>query len=315
MRKSSLVRSFALICFSGSVFVQLSSGQACLSGNSMLNNVYAYVATVAGPSGSSSTSPGYSNTEVGRLLGSIAASGPFSAAGLFAFDGNGHILASAVPQGGMNQSVGTYNVNPDCTVAVSLKDPFGTISTAQTLVGIVLDGGTEIDLGPPAAAPSATNQFASSLAIKLIRPLYPSGCSVGSLNGPYALVSRVTFQAVAVNPPGTGNIASLAIVHFDGGGNIIADPIVSPSSLAMFQYTGTYTVNSDCTGTMTLSSGPGAPGGSIAKFPSALSISFIITPATISLGAPNPVGDQSRPGLELVMSNGTQTANGYGRPL
>jgi hypothetical protein len=315
MRKSSLVRSFALICFSGSVFVQLASGQACLSGNSMLNNVYAYVATVAGPSGSTSTTPGYSNTEVGRLLGSIAASGPFSTGGLFAFDGNGNILASAVPQGGMNQSVGAYNVNPDCTLAVSLTDPFGTVTTAQTLVGIVLNGGTEIDLGAPAAAPSATNQFASSLSIKLIRPLYPSGCSVGTLNGPYTLVSRVTFQAVAVNPPGTGNIATLAVVHFDGGGNIIADPITSPSPLAMFQYSGTYTVNSDCTGTMTLSSGPGAPGGSIAKFPSALSINFIITPATISLGAPNPVGDQSRPGVEFVMSNGTQTASGYGRPL
>jgi len=319
MQKSSLIRSLTLIGFTSSVFVHVASAQTCLNGNSMLNSTYAFFATEAGASsassGSGSSKPSYSNTELGNLLGSIAAASPFSATGVLTFDGAGHVLASAVPQGGLNVIVGSYSINPDCTITISLTDAFGTTTTPQSLMGIVLNAGTEVDLGPvPAAAGSASNQSASSLTITLTRPLYPSGCSVSNLSGAYALVSKVTFQAVAFNPPGTGTLLTLAVVDFDGGGNIVAQPVAAGSPLGMFQYTGTYTINSDCSGTITLSSGPGAS-GSLVKFPGApLTINFAVTAPSVSVGT-TPTADQTRPGLTFVISNGTQTAAGYGRPL
>src|ERR1700685_3236704 len=135
----------------------LAQGQFCTLTNSSLTGSYGYVANEAGAvvtttgtttgtttTGSSSTSS-YSTTNLGGLLGGISAGNQLALSGVLVFDGAGNISAASSP-GGAAVHVGTYNVNSDCSVSVSLTDAFGTVTTATKFAGVVLGGGEEIDL-------------------------------------------------------------------------------------------------------------------------------------------------------------------------
>jgi hypothetical protein len=69
----------------------------------------------------------------------------FGLTGVLIFDGAGGIDAASSPTGS-TQGVGSYSVNPDCSISVSLTDVFGTNTAAAQFAGIVLGRGTEIDL-------------------------------------------------------------------------------------------------------------------------------------------------------------------------
>ena len=84
----------------------------------------------------------------------------------------------------------------------------------------------------------------------------PQPCSVATLNGRYGL----TFSGFATNgvvpAPITAFIpaAGEGLVTFDGNGNLSASETVSFGGLVMpVNVSGTYTVNSDCTGSFTTS--------------------------------------------------------------
>lgn len=87
-------------------------------------------------------SSAYSNTTLGQLLGEINEVNQFGLAGRLYFDGAGHIDAQSSTSGGTVLQVGTYTVNPDCSITVSLTDAFGTNTTATNLVGLILGDGT-----------------------------------------------------------------------------------------------------------------------------------------------------------------------------
>jgi hypothetical protein len=319
----NLTRSLPLLFLSASLLpvasAQSSIAQSCPSGNGTLNSSYDYIISqAASTSSSGSSTSGFSTSEIGNLLNGTAGSVPFAASGQLTFNGSGQITAPQQP-GGLNQIVGTYNINSDCMITVMLMDPFGTNTRTLSLVGFVLADGAEIDLGPsPSTTSSSTAssiQVVSSFAMRLIRPLYSSGCSLSTLNGPYALVSQVTFQSVPISPPGTGNIIGLARVRFDGNGNMVADQPAVQSQLVAFQYVGTYTVNSDCSGTMMLN-GPGAtPTSTATALGQSMTANFVITPAMVYFGLPTAGSNALRPGLVYVISNSGQTAMGYGSPL
>src|SRR2546425_1221546 len=65
------------------------------------------------------TAPGTnvgSATAIGALAAGAANPGTFASVGRVFLDGNGGVFASATPLAGLTQ-VGTYSVNPDCTVS------------------------------------------------------------------------------------------------------------------------------------------------------------------------------------------------------
>jgi hypothetical protein len=99
-----------------------------------------------------------------------------------------------------------------------------------------------------------------------------------------------------------------ARVRFDGNGNLIADTAASGSPLASFQYAGAYTVNLDCSGTITFTTGSGTTATSIAG-------SFVLTPppAYLNPSVTNLSGYSERPGILYTLTNATETISGYGR--
>ena len=85
------------------------------------------------------------------------------------------------------------------------------------------------------------------------------GCSVASLNGPYAVQGQGTVVAQIPNlpaPPFPFGEASIA--HFNGAGTFFGSATVNFGGVALsVPFTGTYTVNSDCTGNLTVNTNLG----------------------------------------------------------
>ena len=417
---------YAVCCFglAGSV----ASAQVCQATNASLNGAYGFVAnqlslgtaisgtgTTTGTGGTTTTgtttsSSGFSTTVLGQLLGGIAANNQFTLAGRLIFDGAGHIDAQSTTGLGSPTQVGTYNVNPNCTITVTLMDAFGTNTATTTFAGVVLGGGSEIDLEPASSSTTTTGttstggttttatQFGSGLTIKLIRILLPYGCSDSNLTGLYGFVlTGVTSQNFTTTPTGTGTttgagttsgtgtttgVGSTATVTtltgpyqpftligtllFDGAGHIVAtQPALNTSaattgtttgttttsnasitvtplqiSLAGLQYTGTYTVNSDCSGTLTLTnttsfaastsasgSSPGTTTGTgtgttgtgttSAATPTTESFtaSFVLTQPNVTVANGTNLNNyRLAPELEFTTSGSSEIASGYALP-
>jgi hypothetical protein len=316
----------------------------CLATNGSVVGSYTYVATELPLSGVVISPPGttsnqYSNSSIGQLLGNINTGAAFSSAGVLYFDGAGHILVAttASPLAASTQ-VGTYTVNSDCTITVTLTDVFNTTTSGpgvtnptfgtSSLIGIVLGGGTELDLSVAQSLtstngnmPVMTGEFASRLFIQLIRS-FPYGCSVASLTGSYGLVG--TGYAL-LNPTTSGTTTTgttqpvifFASVTFDGNGNVVPQTVTSPSPLGNFQYAGTYTMNLNCTGTLTLSAPPktSTTGTTTTSTTPLITANFVLIPpvAYVTTGTASLTGSADRPSLLFTTSNSTEVISGYGR--
>jgi hypothetical protein len=292
---------------------KVSSAQTC---QGAVNGAYAYSAIGTGFPGALFTPvPGptstYSSTSIGQLLGGIANTGPFALSGTLWFDSSGNIAAA---QGGTRLMVGTFSLNTDCTISATLFDAFGTSKTTTALQGIVLANGSEIDMGVvqnvSGGPVTAAGAFQSSLLIKLVRPL-ATYCSVSNLTGSYALIA--TGTRVANLPVGIGSITIPAQTEaafflfgraqFDGSGNIFA-PAGPPSALSFLQFVGSYTVNTDCTGILTLGTVSNVA-GTLVNPGSTVSLSFVLTQPSVPFTGNRPV-------IEFSQSSATQTLFGYG---
>ncbi|HTB14444.1 MAG TPA: hypothetical protein VK752_22895 [Bryobacteraceae bacterium] len=266
--------------------------QSCTATTSSVIGSYEYIATelpfasvVITPPGTTTTTgtQPYSNTQIGNLLSALNAGTGFSSANVLYFDGAGNVsVSSSTATFTASTVVGTYVVNSDCTINVTLTDVFnttangaGTVATQAkgSLIGVVLGGGTEIILSEPQSStstngnmPLGAGQFATRVSIQLIRT-YGYGCTAASLSGSYGLIGTGFLE---LNPPSTGTttgtgttgttssasvqpISFIGVVTFDGAGNVIQQTVASGSPLGSFQFKGTYTVNLNCSGTLTLS--------------------------------------------------------------
>ena len=297
-----------LLCMSFVLCAKVGSAQACQSG---VTGFYAYSA-IGIDAASSTTSPtnanpAYSNTTLGQLLAGVANTGPFAASGTLYFDGSGNIRASA--SAGL---IGSYVVNSDCTIAVTLMDAFGTNPTITTLQGIILARGSEIDLGVLQNVSTASSPviegYQSHLLIKLFRPL-STYCNLGSIVGSYALVGTghrhvTTGSGTVIVPSQTmGAFFLIGRAQFDGNGNILPQAATA-SSLSFLQFAGSYTINSDCTGTMTL--GNNTVPSPFATPGSTLSVNFVLTQPSVADGS-------MRPDIQFNLFNGTETLSGLGQ--
>lgn len=305
--------------------------------------------TGTGTTGSTTTTS-YSTTNIGLLLGGIAAGDQFAYSGVLSFDGAGSIFATAAPTGTAVAKVGTYTINSDCSLSVSLMDPFGGNTSTTQLVGIVLGRGTEIDLMSAASFQSTTGTMTTTgtttstttgtgLVIKLSRLLYHDGCSDSVLKGRYGFVLNpisVQAQTTTTGTTSTSNQPSAVIgyIYFDGIGNIVstAGDIAASSTgqtYSALQFTGTYSVNPDCTGTMTISNsssttstgttstgttttstgttstGTTTTTSTTTSTGNSITLTFVLSPPTTSLvGASTPV-------LNLSYSTADESGSGY----
>lgn len=100
-----------------------------------------------------------------------------------------------------------------------------------------------------------TAPMGMSSASKVQAQPTPPGCSVASLNGSYGY----TNTGAIVAGPDAGPFAGVGRQTFDGKGNTQASATVSVNgNVLRVTIKGTYTVNTDCTGSMllTVSAGP-----------------------------------------------------------
>ncbi len=264
--------------------------QACynsaVSGAYGFNGSRAVMATATtgtgtGGAGTGSTSGAtVSATPIGVLLGDMNGTTGFGAVGVLYFDGAGNVSATTPP--GTNQAttpammtnqqtqVGTYSVNQDCTIIMTVSDVFAAMSATSSsggrststtplsasFEGVVLGGGSEIDL-----AESGTT---TGVNLELRKMVQTTGCTNARLAGTYGFMAQI-FSGLPLTPPGTNGSAenppatfpTVARFFADGNGNLSLDNFAQTSSLTNRQLTGTYTVNSDCTGTATFTSGSG----------------------------------------------------------
>jgi hypothetical protein len=288
-------------------------------------------------------------------------SAAYSSANVLYFDGAGHVsIAATATSFTASTVVGSYTVNSDCTISVALTDTLNVTTNSAgganpqattTLIGFVAGGGSEIYLTEPQTSnsttgnvPLVTGQFASRLTLELIRT-YTYGCTVASLSGSYGLIGNgyvgVSSTVGTTTTTGTGTTTSsnlqvqpitlFGVVTFDGGGHIIPQMVATGSSLGNFQYTGTYTINPNCSGTMTLtpmgttvaagsSTTTGTTGTGTTTTTTtnttALTVNFVLTPpvtypSTTAYSA-TPSGYSSRPGIEFTLTSGNETLMGMG---
>ena len=423
-----------MLCFSACslLLTRSAPAQVCGASNASLIGPYGYVANQTGPesttsstgttgttgtSGTSGTTgttttgmSAYSNTDIGQLLGGIAGGNQFALSGILVFDGAGNIEAtsSSTTAGAAITRTGTYNVNPDCSISVSLTDAFNTSTTsngsttspaAMQLAGVILGRGEEIDLtsattlesetrtsttssgsttGTTSTSTSGTPSGSSSsgLVIRLVKVLYQNGCSAANLRGLYGFVLNPISAAPQTSTTGTTGTTTgtgstgttpttstapttvIGYVDFDGNGNIIAmstnNQLSSPTApitgasipttappqptFSALDFTGTYTVNSDCSGTMTISNSANAATNSTGSTTTStttntgttttgttatgsspsqsITVDFVITPATMSAQgtAATAYNAAGAPGLTLSFSDSTESGWGYALP-
>jgi hypothetical protein len=347
-----------------------SAQQTCTATTASVVGSYTYIATelpfasvVVAPPGSTTTTTTtqpYSNTQIGNLISSLNGGAGFGSASVLYFDGAGNVLTASSASSFVGSTVvGTYTVNSDCTINVTLTDVFNTTTAGAgttatlgktTLIGLIVDGGTEIILTAPQTTssttgntPLVTGQFASRLSIRLIRT-YNYGCTVANLTGSYALIgdgfvevpsTLGTTTTTGTGTTGTGTTTTttttttqtvqpvnfLGVVTFDGAGNVIPQTVASSSPLGAFQYKGTYTLNANCSGTMTLSSPTSTTtatgtGTTTSTTASPITINFVLTPPitypTTNAYSATPSGYASRPGLQFNFINSSEAISGFG---
>lgn len=352
--------TFSLLLAFGATF-SVAQTVGCLATTSSLTGSYTFIGTQLPLAGVTINPPGsttnFSATPLGQLVGDITAGAPFSTSNVFYFDGNGNILiATASAPLYPSVKVGTYTVNSDCTINVTITDvnntatsgPGVTTATQKSvnLIGLVLGGGTEIDLSVAQSTtstngnmPVVTGQFDSRLLIQLVRS-FSYGCSASTLTGDYALIGTgfATTSASTSTGTSTGSsgatqpIVFFASVTFDGNGNVVAQTPSSGSPLASFNYMGTYTMNLNCSGTMTLSPPPTTSSSTSSSSTStsttttttttttsggttSWTINFVVVPpVTYAVnGSAILTGNADRASMLFSLQSSTETIFGYGR--
>jgi len=209
---------------------------------------------VAPPAAIPVTPVGGSTTQIGALTAGAANSAAFASVGRVYLDGNGFMFSSPTPATPVLQ-VGTYTVNPDCTVSATFTDTFATpgaagltpIQASVTFEGVVVQNANEIDL-------VQTGAGASGAVITLRKTKQFNGCTNDGLTGTFGL--RANGVTTAAPTPGATPVSTpfnlSGRINADGKGFLVQDSVGLASPLMKRQFTGTYVVNLDCTGSATL---------------------------------------------------------------
>jgi len=262
-----------------------------------------------------------SNTPWGRFVAGLANNAVMTALGRIFADGMGNLYASPT-FGGLNTTTlaGTYNVTTDCSITMTIRDPFLTgTNTGPTvnLTGVVLGNRIEAIMTGPSAA-GATVTF--------VRTSQFNNCTVASLNGPFAITGTGMTLPGFVNPgtstgvnltggpftPGQPSNLGTAFNLFgrftaDGSG-ILLTATGAPQATVNRTLTGTYTLNADCTGTMRVADAAG----------NTRNLSFVLVNEGNRFGGPPPIpiqGQQQQQSLRFVFTDPGVIGQGTAHPF
>jgi hypothetical protein len=262
-----------------------------------------------------------SNTPYGRFVTGLANNGALSSNGRIYFDGTGSVYVA--PASGsllLNNLAGTYTVSTDCSIKITLNDPFvsttTTTTTTTTASTVTLEG--EVTANRIDAVVTGAN--AAGASVTFVRTSQVNSCSNANIQGNYTIVGSgfgmnsttttggtttggtttggTTTGGTTTTTPGaftTGANGTLGapfslLGRFtaDGNGNLTPDPTQTPSPLKR-TITGTYVVNVDCTGTAMLVDSAGITRNA----------SFVLVNSDRCLSGPNS-GNQS---LQFVFTD------------
>jgi len=224
-------------------------------GNSELMGSYGFVGarTLFNLSGIPPAGSAGSATAVARFVSGAIDTAPFSSSGRLFADGMGRLLISTTPTGLIGVDAGTYTVNFDCTVSMTVRStqtvagtggaPSTTTTTSTTFEGVLLDNGNEIAL--------AQTGTASGTILTLRRTFLADACANTDVIGDFGVVS----SGATITQPTTGTTGTLTPFTLVGRFTADAGRFISEAApgttvpLPGHQITGTYTANVDCTGT------------------------------------------------------------------
>ncbi len=246
----------------------LLQAQVCLD-NSVLGQ-YGFSATRQVMAALPTSQPtGSSPVEV--LVNGATGTTPFTDIGSFYADGQGNLFV-VDPQTSVRTQVGAYQVYDDCSIQLGFKlntggVPISLSNVDLTLVGLMVNGGNEIDLQPlPATTQSNTTQTspaqmsttptsataAAPVFMIMQRAAQTGYCTTQNVAGNFGLQASGFMSSTGASP-----FLSLGRFRADGAGNLTTNLAGGSSSLPGNQFTGNYQVNQDCTGTATLVAGDG----------------------------------------------------------
>ncbi len=161
--------------------------------------------------------------------------------GIVKFDGSGNSSFVSITNvegwgvsGAGDPATGTYTVNPDCTYSGELTSPDGTtFHFVGTITGTGRLQETHYLITDP-----------GWVALGTVKRIQPESCSVSTLKGSYSLFGEGTVTAYTPPAP----MSHVGIVTYDGAGRFFgSDTIMLNGTLVPDTFTGTYTVSSDCT--------------------------------------------------------------------
>jgi hypothetical protein len=269
------------------------------------------------PTAAPGTTGEYSMTAIGRLIGNSSNASPFSGVGRVYADGAGVLYAQRGTEPA-NIRIGTYTVTTECQISMTISDVFATDANAAnrpavTYVGALTDRGGEATL-------AQTTQGAGTL-ISFSRPFLAAGCSQSSLGGRYGISGiGVMYTPMTNAPPGTTNPGTTTPGTTNPGTTTpgtTAAPAPGQTSPLVFASTftadagvvgsalsastgsgGSYTVNPDCTGSLTLIS---ADKATTQRF------AFVLT-GTNNVTGVNNSPQTTRPSVRLVLDGPGQFA-------
>src|SRR5579864_2585843 len=122
------------------------------------------------------------------------------------------------------------------------------MKVSSRLTGIAILAGVII-LG--FAAANLPGRRIAAASIPIVRA--DGGCSLASLRGPYAVSRQGTLVTSVLNLPAPAPYGEVARANFDGIGAFSGSATVNIGGIPInASFAGTYTVNSDCTGTITV---------------------------------------------------------------
>ena len=208
----------------------------------------------------------YGDLEQGTIVADIGFGTPpvpVALSGTVTYDGKGNVSATytasfnGVPVPGT--ATGTYTVNPDCTYSDEITPyPSGPPSHHWgTITGNGLSQQIDFIYTDPWLVASGT-----------LRKTPPWGCSLSTLKGTYEVFGSGEDTSMTIPIPGfpsppfpaahAGVMTADGAGHFSGHDVEKVDVVAAPTT-----FTATYTVNPDCTVSITITDTVPTPGGPV----------------------------------------------------
>jgi len=164
---------------------------------------------------------------------------PISIAGYIKADGKGTFTATE--SGSIGGTIftnvpvsGTYSINPDCTGSAIVKAP----KAVNHFNLVVVSGGKSLQ---------TVSADAGNVEIEVVQAQGKAACTLAGLKGTFGIQSSGTFL-------GVGSVAFDGVFTLDGSGKVsgIESGSLDGAIFTRQSVSGSYTVASNCTGTMTI---------------------------------------------------------------